>query len=458
MYYQIKTRGMLEQVIEDPKKIRQGAELDAKKDPNNPVKYYHYEDPTKDMVFDYDEAPYYITTQYYNWQKSGYTWIIRDIIKTKEDLLNAIYNHTSQTFDIPGVILKDILCDHNRNYNLKQHRISSINDGTKINYEDINKETLHSLKMVFIAEASKFFNDLDYVFAKDFIDKYMDSKTKVSEIHHITCVISKYIKTFTDFEDRKKAFWFCVETMESKFKTKTSKRCRKFMAQIFANCISESFKSGYGEDETDEQDIVIADRDYYLLNMYFKHCADLWKCRTYIIQHLDNIKTFDDFDVTKLFYNVDSTTKDKIMARINGTTEKTDIDLLINRVHNGGSNSCCRAMTIEYIYSIVSKHELEEFKTMNIDLLAKALVEFRYYESWYSSLMPQTEILTKSENIDYIAEKMVDIIAEKKNIQSCIQQIMTQSPRDCYFYKSIKKAVENSEHKRIKRAIFKMNV
>ena len=230
------------------------------------------------------------------------------------------------------------------------------------------------------------------------------------------------------------------------------------MAQIFASCISESFERGYNKDETNEQDSIITDRDYYLLNTYFKHCADLWECRTRIIQYLDNIKTFDDFDITRLFYNVDIETKDKIMARINGTEKKTDIDLLINRMHNSGNNSCCRAMAIEHMYTVVSHHELEEFKTMNIELLAKTLVEFKFYEMWYATLMPQADTLTKPENIEYVAEKMVEIIAEKKNIQSCIYQIMNSPTRNCYFYESIKKAVENSEHKRIKRAIFKMNV
>lgn len=451
-FYDIVGRKVLESLVKEPSKIRPGTTLDADDQNNNNI-YRRYDGTAvTDKPFKYEDTPYYIINLEYSWRAGHYVWNIREEFKTKDDFIRALSINRVQGIKLPEIILRDVLM-RTQTYNLARHTAIRRKEGGVLDYSKINKNTLYTFDIENLPNVATHFTDEnDRSFIEDIINKYIDSKTKISELAAFNKIIENYIDSFDTYEKQSEAFWFCVETMEKRFKIKTSQRCRRFMTTTFAGCITNAF----GEDKKTIQ----AERDYYLVNKYFKYYTDSWSCRNIIVECLDHIEDMSDADLTTLMYCLSPELKEKIMKKVNNTEVLSDIDLLTKRVYcnNGMDNTRC--MLIELIYTIISRFTPEEFKKTNVDLLADAIVKTKSYERGYSSLLAQDELLTQKENMDYLAERVIEKLAEKRQPNSYIETVINQvnPATTVYFYKSLKHAAETSENKKVKKAIFRMNV
>lgn len=450
-FYDIVGRKVLESLVKEPSKIKAGATLDADDQTNNNI-YRRYDGTAiTDKPFKYEDTPYYIINLEYSWRAGHYVWNIREEFKTKDDFIRALSINRVHGIKLPEIILRDILMS-TQTYNLARHTAIRRKEGGALDYSKINKNTLCTFDIVNLPNVATHFTDEnDKSFIEDIINKYIDSKTKISELTAFNRILENYIDSFDTYEKKSEAFWFCVETMENRFKIKTSQRCRRFMTTTFAGCITNAF----GENKK----LIQAERDYYLVNKYFKYYTDSWSCRNIIVECLDHIKDMSDADLTTLMYCLSPELKEKIMRKVNNTEELTDIDLLTKRIYcnNGIDNTRC--MLVELIYTIISRFTPEEFKKTNVDLLADAIVKTKSYERGYSSLLAQDELLTQKENMDYLAERVIEKLAEKRQPGSYIETIINQANHTTtYFYRSLKRAAESSENKKVKKAIFRMNV
>ena len=451
-FYDIVGRKVLESLVKEPSKIRPGTTLDADGQNNNNI-YRRYDgSPVSDEPFLYEDTPYYVVNLEYSWRSGCYVWHIREEIESKQKLLMKLQSNSIQSVKLPAPVITNILKDTSITYNLARHTaVKRKEDEDYVEYDKVNKDTLHTISIDNLSNVATYFSDEnDKSFIEDIINKYIDSKTKVSELTTFNRIIENYVSSFDTYEKKSKAFWFCVDTMEKRFKIRTSQRCRRFMTTIFASCATNAFRS--------DKKTILAERNYYLVNTYFKYYTDMWTCRNIIIECLDHIDDMSDADLTSLLYCTDSDTKEKIMKKVNHSESLSDIDLLTKRVYCNQAVDGAKSTLIELIYSIISKYSPEEFKETAVDLLANAIVKTKIYERAYSSLPAQDDLLTQKENMDYLAERIIEKIAEKRQPSTYIELVIRQGNDTSYFFQSLKQAAESSENKKVKKAIFRMNV
>lgn len=414
------------------------------------------------IAYNDKDFPVYIGYKTYDWRSASNVVYITNKLEDKEALYKYLFErnrHSINKICLPIPILKELL------YKKEKIDMSSFSvalsdqDINQIEYNKINKDSLASFSLCYVSRIIKSFNVTEqqcHEEVKDFIKHlcklYTNGKSKSDDVCQMKDIIRNYILLYDTKEKQSEAAWFCIDAIESNFRKKDSIICRKMMTEIF------TFVSWYtrkGERDNGLIDLV-KERDGYLLNMYFKYKVNTWYCRSLIMDNINLIKDWDKVDISELLLYTNEKTKNEILSYVNGNKQIGDIDLLTNRIYANYGDELA-SMSIEMIYLTLSKFSVEEFNNMKIDHLAEAIVKKKLYMRVYARLMPQETFIKDKENIDRLTEVVVENISEKSNIKNSIKDIMNNSS-ECYFYQSLKKAVQNTNSKKIKKILLNLNI
>ena len=309
----------------------------------------------------------------------------------------------------------------------------------KINYDSLATLDISELRY-FIANIRNKDSDDVCALVDHIIDQAINSKATVNDMQIVYHVVRTYLFAIKDQERKAEKIWHFVQRIERKYTKKTKKLIRA-MCEIFAS-------SDVYSNKIDEE------KDYYLLNEYFVHHAEMWAVKRIVLYNLEHIK---DAKVIKNPGELLRYATEDERRRWYKHVNKTDaLQPLANRIRE--TNYSNVDMVVDLIYCFVSGFTTEEFNKADLDIVADAIMDsFRYFFNPYYSLHAQEPMLRNKENMDILAKAIVQQLEQKTNIGARVKKI-TCSKKDSYFCKSIYDAMMESDNKKIKKALLEMAV
>ena len=309
----------------------------------------------------------------------------------------------------------------------------------KINYDSLATLDIGELRYFIMNISDKDSEDVCEL-VNQMIDKAINSKSTVNDMQIVYHVVRTYLFAIKDQERKAEKIWHLVKHIESKYKKKTKKLIRA-MCEIFAS-------SDVYSNKIDEE------KDYYLLNEYFVHHAEMWAVKRIVLYNLEHVK---DVKAIKNPGELLRYATEDERRRWYKHANKTDtLQPLANRIRETNYNNV--DMVVDLIYCFVSGFTTEEFNKADLDIVADAIMDsFRYFFNPYYNLHAQEPMLRNKENMDILAKAIVQQLEQKTNIGARVKKI-AHSKKDSYFCKSIYDAMMESDDRKIKKALLEMAV
>lgn len=409
-------------------------------------------DDSDDLYHPGDTVFYLIDSTY---MKVNGTFTQRYYVRIKlnniSDLMNYLVNQNRYSSNVPAGIIQAILLD--KSVNIKPKIMSGKTDhsyvamygdfdASQIDINDFNVDAFLNMPIPISVKVVEYFEDYEQrkKLICMLIEKNVHVKMTDQQVTSIYNMLDTYFtEKYGKIEKDNTEMTEFIQLIETQLNSKT-KTAGRIMTDIFRPCT-------YNEE--------YYNHNHYMLNTYFIHYPETYAVKELIRRNLKHVTNFRELNI-KEFTNYSAF--GDIVSLFKTITKHQEISIIISRIYKATEENV--GITHDIINLIISSIELDDLKKNNNGLIAKAFVDNFNVMSGYGRYNSLQELLTKSENMDYIAETIVDELITRRNMRHLLDNLYDYCNKDTdpYIFKALKNAIENSEHKKIKKYLFKRGV
>lgn len=389
------------------------------------------------------------------YMRVGANFVQRYYVRTRIEGLSELIEYLIQknryyTY-LPSGIAKAIMSD--KSISIKPRIASDKNDNCNIDMEsdfdadsispnDYNIDAFLNLPLRISFRIAECHKDLKR--RKELILKLIKQHVNVKMTHQDVDVFNTMIGTYfvSKYElvdkDNTEMTEF-IQAVENQLNSK-AKTVKRIMTEIFR-------PSSYNDD--------YLNHNHYLLNNHFIYYPQSYSVKAHIKKNLKHVKNVHDLNIKEL---VNYSYFSDMVPFFNTLTDSNEISAIVARIYKVTEDTA--GVTHDIMNMLLSMLDLDTIKEHDHGLIAKAFVDNFNAMSSYNRTAQLASLLTKPENVDYIAETIVDELVTRRNMSHLLDNLYDYclTDKNPYIYKAIQTAVENSEHKKVKKYLFKRGV
>ena len=315
-------------------------------------------------------------------------------------------------------------------------------DADSIDPDDYNMDALLNLPLTISWRIVECHNDLkrrrDLLLA--LIKQHVDINMTNQYVDIFNTMIGTYfvLKYETVDKDNAEMTDF-IEIVEQQLNSK-AKTVKRIMTEIFR-------PSAYNNE--------YLKHNHHMLNNYYIYYPQSYTVKAHIKQNLKPVKNIHDLNIKEL---VNYSYFSDMVPFFSTLTDSDEISAIVARIYKVTEDTA--GVTHDIMNMLLSMLDLDTIKEHDHGLIAKAFVDNFNAMSSYNRTAQLASLLTKPENVDYIAETIVDELVTRRNMSHLLDNLYDYciADKNPYIYKAIQVAVENSEHKKVKKYLFKRGV
>ena len=196
------------------------------------------------IVYDEQKGPFYIGYKTYDWRNACNVLYISKRLANKDDMYDYFSNmdrcSSINKINLPIQILRHFLYKKEKINMEPFSAVVNEQDINQLDYDKINKETLSTFDLNYIARLITVF-DVSQPQGRESVKKFIiglckrhaHGKSKSEELCQMKDIMRNYVLLFKTKQEQSEAAWLCVETVENNFRKKDSIICRKIMSELF---------------------------------------------------------------------------------------------------------------------------------------------------------------------------------------------------------------------------------